>query len=412
LSMKSCGSGRIAPLRKLVQWLSTLLLLGIPFLKVGGESLLRLDAGSRTLLFFGTGIRIEEFYLFLIAVLIFVFGFFFVTMLFGRVWCGWLCPQTALCDLADWVDSKVGSKGSRVPGQALPAVIRQLFYLFIAGLVACNLVWYFIEPAEFFPRLLSGEIGSVAGITLGVTFLLVYLDLALVRRAFCKTICPYGRIQLLTMERGTLTLEFDPERRDACIRCGACVRACPMGIDIKDGLQIECINCGRCVDACREVMEKRGGTGLIHYRFGRDAAGKVSLWNRKTLLIAVVMGLLVALLAIGVTTRKEATLKVQRAASGEVKRLADGSVVNFYHVYLENRGEQPGNFSLEAGPMPGYQVDLIGPVRELRIQGNGNRKVDLALKVLPAPAGSMDLELRLVRDGEIVSVTELPLMTE
>jgi len=412
LSVKACGSGRIAPLRKLVQWLSTLLLLGIPFLKVGGESLLRLDAGSRTLLFFGTGIRIEEFYLFLVAVLIFVFGFFFVTMLFGRVWCGWLCPQTALCDLADWVDLKVGSKGSRVQGKALSAVIRQLFYLVIAGVVACNLVWYFIAPSQFFPRLLSGDIGTVAGITLSVTFLLVYLDLALVRRTFCKTTCPYGRIQLLTMERGTLTLEFDPERKDACIRCGACVKTCPMGIDIKDGLQIECINCGRCVDACREVMEKRGGSGLIHYRFGRDAAGKVSLWNRKTLLIALVLGLLVALLALGVTTRKEATLKVQRAAGGEVKRLADGSVVNFYSVYLENRGAQAGNFSLEAAPVPGYRVDLIGPVRELRIQANGNRKVDLALKVLPAPAGRMDLELRLVRDGEIVSVTELPLLTE
>lgn len=404
-------------MRKLVQWLSTLLLLGIPFLKVGGESLLRLDADSRTLLFFGTGIRIEEFYLFLIAVLCFVFGFFFVTMLFGRVWCGWLCPQTALCDLADWVDSKVDLKiksklASQVQGQALPVVIRQLFYLVIAGVVACNLVWYFIAPAQFFPRLLSGEIGTVAGITLSVTFLLVYLDLALVRRTFCKTICPYGRIQLLTMERGTLTLKFDPERKDACIRCGACVRACPMGIDIKNGLQIECINCGRCVDACREVMEKRGGTGLVQYRFGRDAAGKVSLGNRKTLLIALVLALLVVLLALGVTTRKEATLKVQRAASGEVKRLSDGSVVNFYTVYLENRGEQPGNFSLEAQPTPGYQVELIGPVRELRIQGNGNRKVDLALKVLPAPTGRMDLELRLVRDGEIVSVTALPLMTE
>lgn len=419
--MKACQSGRIAPRRKLVQWLSALLLLGIPFLKVGGESLLRLDAGSRTLLFFGTGIRIEEFYLFLIAVLIFVLGFFFVTMLFGRVWCGWLCPQTALCDLADWVDSKVGSKldskveskvKSQVQVQALPVVIRQIFYLVIASVVASNLVWYFIAPAEFFTRLLSGEIGTVAGITLGVTFLLVYLDLALVRRTFCKTICPYGRIQLLTMERGTLTLEFDPERKDACIRCGACVRACPMGIDIKNGLQIECINCGRCVDACREVLEKRGGTGLVQYRFGRNAAGKVSLWNGKTLLIAVVLALLVAMLALGVTTRKQATLKVQRAASGEVKRLADGSVVNFYHVYLENRGEQPGNFSLEAGPMPGYQVQLIGPVRELRIQGNGNRKVDLALKVSPAPTGRMDLKLRLLRDGEIVSVTALPLMTE
>ncbi len=83
---------RIAPKRKLVQWLVTLLLLGLPFGRMGGESLFRLDAASRTLLFLGSRVRIEEFYLFLLAVLILVFVFLFVTMVFGRVWCGWLCP--------------------------------------------------------------------------------------------------------------------------------------------------------------------------------------------------------------------------------------------------------------------------------------------------------------------------------
>src|SRR6185369_15346726 len=190
-------------------------------------SLLRLDAASRTLLFFGTVIRIEEFYLFLIAVLFVVFGFIFVTMLFGRVWCGWFCPQTTLSDLADWIDRE----SLRVPQPALAALLRQLGYLVLSFLVACNLVWYFLAPREFFARLFSGAIGPVAGITLGCAFLLVYLDLALVRRTFCKTLCPYGRLQLMTMDQSTLTLEFDPERQDACLRCAACVRACPMGID-------------------------------------------------------------------------------------------------------------------------------------------------------------------------------------
>jgi cytochrome c oxidase accessory protein FixG len=400
---------RIAPVRKLVQWLSTLLLLGIPFLRAGRESLLRLDAESRTLLFFGSSIRIEEFYLFLIAVLILVFGFLFVTMLFGRVWCGWLCPQTTLCDLADWIDSKLNA---HLRVQVLAEALRQLSYLVIACLVACNLIWYFIPPARFFARLASGEIGAVAGITLAVTFLLVYLDLALVRRTFCKTVCPYGRIQLLTMERGTLTLEFDPKLKGACIRCGACVKACPMGIDIRDGLQIECINCGRCLDACRDVMEKRGGRGLVHYSFGAVPEGKSRPLNRKALLIAAVMALLIAILAIGVATRKEATLKVQRAANGEVKRLSDGSLVNFYAAYLENRATRPASFSLEIGPLPGYRVELIGPVRELRLAANANRRVDLVLRVFPAPPAPRELELRLVESGRIVAVTALPLLTQ
>jgi cytochrome c oxidase accessory protein FixG len=409
LTLKHGKPARIAPGRKLVQWLSTLLLLGIPFLKVGGDSLLRLDAATRTLLFFGASIRIEEFYLFLVAALIFVFGFLFVTMLFGRVWCGWFCPQTTICDLADWTDSKLSAL---IPVPALAAALRQLSYLGIALIVACNLVWYFIEPTQFFARLFSGELGAVAGTSLSAMSLLVYLDLALVRRTFCKTVCPYGRIQLLTMEHGTLTLEFDPELKDACIRCGACVRACPMGIDIRDGLQIECINCGRCLDACRDVMERRGGQGLIHYSFGPVAAGGAPPLNRKAMLLAGIIALLTALLALGVATRKEATLKVQRAAGGEVRRLPDGALINFYAIYLENRSVTPGSFSLEVGPLPGHRVELIGPVRELRLAANANRKVAVVLKVFPPPAGRRELELRLTKGGRIVAVAALPLLTQ
>ena len=399
---------RIAPRRKLVQWLSTLLLLGIPFLRLGGESLLRLDAESRTILFFGASIRIEEFYLFLIAVLIFVFGFLFVTMLFGRVWCGWLCPQTALGDLADWIDRK----SSLVKLAPLAFVIRHFSYLLLSCLVSANLVWYFIPPGVFFARLGSGEIGAVAGITLASVALLVYLDLALVRRTFCKTVCPYGRIQLLAMDRSTLTLEFDPELKEVCIRCGACVRACPMGIDIRNGLQIECINCGRCLDACRGVMERRGRDGLIHYTFGTLAQGGGRPLNRRTLLLAAVIALLGALLVLGVATRKEATLKVQRAANGEVKRLPDGSLVNFYTIYLENRSTQPGVFSLEAGELPGHRVELIGPVREIQVAANANRRVDLVLKVSPAPSGRRELQLKLVSGGKSVAEAGLPLLTQ
>lgn len=400
-------SGRLAPWRKGLQWLVSLLLLAIPFLQVGGQSLLRLDAGSRTLLFFGASLRIEEFYLFLIVVLILVFGFLFVTMLFGRVWCGWLCPQTTLCDLADWADARLG--GPRPAPWQRGA--RQLSYLLLSALVAGNLIWYFIAPPQFFQRLASGAVGPVAGITLVSVLLLTYLDLAFVRRSFCKSVCPYGRIQLMTMERGTLTLEFDPASKDACLRCGACVRACPMGIDIRDGLQVECINCGRCLDACREVMEKRGATGLIRYSFG-NAPGEPVRLNRKAILLGALLILLATLLAAGVAGRKEATLKLQRAPNAQVKLLSDGSLVNFYTVYLENRATRPGLFSLEVAPLPGRKAELIGPVKDLRLAGNANRKVDLAFKVKPAPAGALTGELRLVSEGRVLAATPLPVAVE
>jgi cytochrome c oxidase accessory protein FixG len=399
----------IAPKRQLVQTLTTLLLLGIPFVRVGGDSLLRLDAGSRTLLFLGARIRIEEFYLFLIAVLILVFGFLFVTMVFGRVWCGWFCPQTTVTDLAESFDRLVARHSA---GTVLSAGVRHLFYLIVSCLVAANLVWYFIPPGEFLSRLLAWTMGPVAGIALVTTSLLVYLDLALVRRSFCTAVCPYGRIQLMAMDRNTLTLEFDPARTDACLRCGACVRNCPMGIDIRDGLQIECINCGRCLDACRKVMAVRGGAGLIHYTFGVTADGGGRPFNARSLLLAGVMLLLCGALAVAVAGRQEATMKVQRGGEGRVQRLADGALVNYFTAYLENRSTTAAVYSLSLEPVPGYRAELVGPVRDIQVAANANRRVDFAVRIEPAPTARHELRLRLHKDGKILAVSGIPLLVK
>ena len=398
---------KIAPKRKLVQWLSTILLLGIPFMRVGGESLLRLDAASRTLHFFGASIRIEEFYLFLLAVLILVFGFLFITMVFGRVWCGWFCPQTTVTDLAEFIDRQTDS---RINGKFFAGLVKQFGYLLISFTIAANLVWYFIPPGEFFPRLLEGKIGMVAGTTLVTVFLLTYLDLLFVRRVFCKTVCPYGRIQLLTMDRNTLTLEFDPRLAAACLHCGACEKVCPMGIDIKDGLQIECINCGRCLDACRGVMVKGGRDGLIHYTFGVAAQGGGRPLNVRSLLLAGIIVLLCVVMTAAVITRAEATVKVQRGGGGQVRVLAEGGVINFYSAYLENRTAMAGTFALSVSSPAGYRTELIGPVTEIRLPANANRRVDFIVKLAPVPAAPQEVELRLMREGRVVAVTPLTLL--
>ncbi len=400
---------RIAPKRALVQWLATILLLVLPFMRHDGDSLLRLDAASRTLLFFGARIRIEEFYLFLIAVLIMVFAFLFVTMIFGRVWCGWFCPQTTITDLTDFFNRKVEHF---LPGTFAANLLKQLSYILLSFVVAANLIWYFIPPAEFFRRLAGGEIGMVAGMTLTVVFVLVYLDLVLVRRVFCKTVCPYGRIQLLTMDRNTLTLEFDPSLKSACIKCGSCERNCPMGIDIKDGLQIECINCGRCLDACREVMAKLGRGGLIHYTFGIKAEGGGRPLNRKTLFLGGIIVLLSALLILGIADRKGATIKIQRGANGEVRRLPEGAVINFFTAFVENRSVTPGTFTLSVAPVNGFRTELIGPVTNISLAANANRRVDLVVKVSPVPQSRQDLELHLIRDGKTIAVTLMPLLID
>ena len=398
---------KLGPFRQSVQWITTLVLLLIPFVKIGGESLLRLDAPNRTLLFFGAAIRIEELYLFLLATLILVFIFLFVTMVFGRIWCGWLCPQTTLSDLAGFILKKTASL---LPGKLFPLVVAHLLFALLAFLVGANLVWYFIPPAEFFERLLQGNLGLVAGITLWTTAVLVYLDLAFVRRLFCSMLCPYGRIQLMAMDRNTLTLEFNPARTSDCIRCGACVRTCPTGIDIRDGLQVECINCGRCLDTCRAIMQKLGKTGLIHYSFGITEQGGGRPLNSKSLVLGIVVLVLCGLLAAGVTLRKEASLKVRRADMIQVKHLADGSLVNFFTITIENRSRKPAVYDLVIDGSSKAGLELLGPVTGLLLAANDNRRIDLLVKASSLPPKQAIIQLRLMQGKRVVAAEPLSIL--
>ena len=399
---------RITPQREAVQWFSTLLLLLIPFVRVGGESLLRLDAASRTLYFFGTAIRIEEFYLFLLIILIGVFIFLFITMVFGRVWCGWFCPQTTLTDLVEAVDR--GIKRHFTANRFLAVVVQNLVAALLALLVASNLIWYFIPPAEYLKRTLTGDLGLVAGISLCSVGILVWADLVFLRRYFCTAICPYGRIQLMAMDANTLTLEFDPAEAHRCITCHSCERVCPTGIDIKKGFQVECINCGRCVDACRSVLNRLAQPGIIHYTFGRRADGGGKPLNLRSVLLASVIIVLSVILIFGVSRRSEATIKVSRGGDGAVRRMPDGAVVNFYTAYLENRSRTAAVYDVTAGALAGHRIELLGPTQRVSVAANENRRVDFMVRVTPAPTTALKLEFRLLQDERPVAEAKMTLL--
>src|SRR5210317_297389 len=145
----------IGPQRRLFQWATTLLVLLIPWFQIGDKSLLRIDIPGLNLYIFGQVLRIQELYLVLLATLIFVLGFLLVTVVLGRVWCGWLCPQTTLSDLAEWAARSLGLKvkHNRLQGPISSKFLLQCTYLLLAFLLASNLIWYFIPPRLFFTRL-------------------------------------------------------------------------------------------------------------------------------------------------------------------------------------------------------------------------------------------------------------------
>nr|MBF0221647.1 4Fe-4S binding protein [Desulfobulbaceae bacterium] len=270
-------------------WALALTYLLLPFLQVGGESAFRFDVPTLRLHFFETALWVQEFYVVMLASLFSVLFFFLITLVFGRIWCGWLCPQTIISDLTDPIVRF--SKHS-----FLAKAAAHLILAFWALSVGFSTVCYFVSPYEAIPEILALKLGPVATGSIVVIALLTYFNLVFLRRTFCATICPYAKFQGAITDNKTLKICLDEGRKDECIHCRQCLKVCPTGLDIREGMQMSCIMCAACVDACSAVMSKNNKKGLITYKFGAlDTFGFAEILRPGVLalflLIAVTFGL-------------------------------------------------------------------------------------------------------------------------
>lgn len=398
----------LSPWRRSFQWVCTLLLLLIPWFNVQGKGLLRIDLPNLNLHIFAQILRIEELYLFLIFCLVFGVGFLLVTMVLGRVWCGWTCPQTTLTDLAEWFSRRIGLTltNNRLQGDLWRKVLAHIFFLSLSLLVGANLVWYFIAPQRFFSELTQGTLHIGALITWATVALSVYLDLALIRRLICRDFCPYGRFQTVLADQGTLTLHLPEEQSYRCIECDSCVNICPMGIDIREGFQIECINCGRCLDACRKIMAPGKQPGLIRYSFGTAGQGIKALLKPRVVLLTAVTLILMVIFIFSVGNRQIASLKVSVSHTVSAKTLKDGQLATFFNAWVSNRSTETGTYRIEARIIADQSpLTLKGQTSKIETGPGSNRKLDFVLVTQP-PESTLPVEFILIdQDGKELAVT-------
>lgn len=236
----------------------------LPFLEIRGRSAVRFDLPTLSLHFFGAVLPIDEFHLFLLGTLFLVSLVVGVTVVFGRLWCGWLCPQTVIAEVGEWIAAALPPR-FRAGGKT--AVL-----LPFTALVSLSLLWYFVPPAEATRNLLRSPV--LLGFFLA-QWGVIYAMAAVVGTRFCRTVCPYAMLQNVLADRETLAVAYDPSR-PVCLRCDGCIHACPVGIDVRKGDQRECIACAGCIDACREATSPRGVEPFIAYR-GTVLRGKAYL---------------------------------------------------------------------------------------------------------------------------------------
>ncbi len=331
--------------RRLIGALLVAILVGLPFLRVGGESALRFDVPTLRLLFFGTAISMQDFFIVLIAVIFLTFFILFATTVFGRVWCGWLCPQTVLMDFTGFMENT-----GRRSYPARAGVFATM--LLASAVISASFIGYFVSPYDI-PRLLGtgGASARIVAWSWAVLTALAALDAVLLRRKFCASVCPYAKMQSVLFDDRTLVIAFDRARADECRECLACVRACPVSIDIREGLQSACIHCAECVDACARQMSNQDRRPLIRYMFGLGT--KRSGIRINPLLIGCLAAVSFVFLMYLAFSRTAFDMQVRLNYTGDPSFQADGTVRSEYVITLRNSSSVDLIFDLRASSPAG-----------------------------------------------------------
>jgi cytochrome c oxidase accessory protein FixG len=382
-----------------IKWAALVLLLGIYYLlpwirwdrgPAAPDQVILVDMAGRRLYFFWIEIWPQEIY-FLTGVLVLAaFGLFLATALFGRVWCGFACPQTVWTDLFLWVERLIeGDRLARMRldrqpltvGKAIRKTIKHAAWLFIALATGGAWVMYFNDAPTVVRGFFTGAAGPVVYGFVGLFTATTYLLAGWAREQVCTTMCPWPRIQGALLDQDSLAVTYrawrgeprGPHKKGAswagrgdCIDCEQCVVVCPTGVDIRDGLQLGCIGCGLCIDACNDVMAKVDRPPfLIAWDSARNqellAAGQPAnyrLLRPRTLIYAVLVAVVGLAMLAGLGLRSSTDINVLHDRNPLFVTLSDGSIRNGYTIKILNRQHEARLYRLSlAGGLPAtYRV--------------------------------------------------------
>ena len=359
--------GKLTSYRNYVSYFFLALFFLAPFIRIQGEPLILINILERHFVFFGVVFWPQDFHIFLIGMITFVIFIVLFTVIYGRIFCGWACPQTIFMEMifrkmeywieGDWHAQQALDKSLLSVNKFLKKIAKHSVFLLISFAISNLFLTYIIGTNQWWhivtdkPENHSGGLSSILIFT--VIFYFVY---ARFREQICTTICPYGRLQGVLLDKNSIVVAYDYLRgehrgrirkgedrtiiqKGDCIDCYRCVQVCPTGIDIRNGVQLECINCTACIDECNEVMTKIGfSKGLIRYASEENIAQKKSFkWTKKIIGYSVVLVLLIGSLCILLVTRSDLESSILRTPGMLYQDQGNNNYSNLYNLKIINK---------------------------------------------------------------------------
>lgn len=415
----------------------------LPFIKVNGGPLFMFNVLERKFIFFGMIFWPQDFFIFAIGFLTFMVFVILFTVVFGRIFCGWACPQTIFMEMVFrkieyWIDGdshkqkqlrEMPWNGEKIRKRSLKFVV---FYL-ISFLIANFFLAYIIGMDALIndiktPGAHVGTLISLIGFT--TVFFFVYWWF---REQVCIVVCPYGRLQGVLLDKNSIVVAYDHKRGEPrgklkkaddhdckcvdckedgackslaekfeayipkgdCIDCLACVRVCPTGIDIRNGTQLECVNCTACIDACDDIMAKiHKPKGLIRYASENSITKGVKLkLNRRIKAYSAVLMVLLSLLAFLLISRTDLDVTLMRTSGMTYTTLADGRLSNLYNLKLVNKTHKDIDFNLKLENLTG-EIELVG-TGKLTVKKEAYSNLQFFVKLNKADVGNWKTELKI-----------------
>lgn len=377
--------GALYKKRTIASIIYLIIFFSLPLIKVNGEPLIMLNVLKRKFILFGQIFGPQDFFIFALGMITFIVFIILFTVVFGRVFCGWACPQTIFMEMVFrkieyWIDGDFNKQqqlksmpwnGFKIRKRALKITV---FYL-ISFLIANYFMAYLIsmdEVMRYVHEGIAAHSGTFAALMIFTSiFFFVYYWF---REQVCIVVCPYGRLQGVLLDKNSIVVAYDYLRGEPrgkkstsdapvgdCIDCKACVRVCPTGIDIRNGTQLECINCTACIDACDEIMDNLGRPkNLIRYASENNIVKKEKLKiTGRVKAYSVVLLLIVSSLVALLATRDDVDVTILRTQGMVYQNMPGGYIANLYSARMFNKTHNDIRINLSIPPQDG-SIEIIG----------------------------------------------------